>query len=121
VQDAAGYLVQDERSIADLHRVAGVGPALIPHHPVGALGDDVDELALPFVTPLRPDDDEDPRRAVEHVDREKETRGRRGPGSTAVSHRRRTNAKRPARLAQGVEAIYGAGGGVNQRHRRHAP
>ena len=58
VQDAARNLVEHGRAVADVHGVAGVRAALVAHHPVGALGQDVDELALPFIAPLRADDDD---------------------------------------------------------------
>ena len=38
--------------VADDHRVAGVGAALVADHQVGPLGEHVDELALPLVAPL---------------------------------------------------------------------
>ena len=66
VQDAARDLVQHERAVADVDGVAGVRAALVAHHPVGALGEHVDELALPFVAPLRADDDDDARFRIEH-------------------------------------------------------
>jgi hypothetical protein len=53
VEDAARDLVEHERDVADVHRVPGVGAALVAHHPVGALGEHVDELPLPLVAPLR--------------------------------------------------------------------
>ena len=58
MQDAARNLVQDERVLAQIDGVPGVRAALVAHHPVGALGEHVDELALPFVAPLRADDDD---------------------------------------------------------------
>src|SRR5581483_2986860 len=41
----------------DLDRVAGVRPALVAADEVRLLGEQVDDLALALVTPLRPDDD----------------------------------------------------------------
>ena len=41
----------------DDQRVAGIVPALVAHDDVGPLGQPVDDLALAFVAPLRPDDD----------------------------------------------------------------
>ena len=67
VQNAARNLVQDERVFAEIDGVAGVRAALIADHPVGALGEDVDELALPFVAPLRADDDDRAIALSEHV------------------------------------------------------
>ena len=45
----------------------GVGPALIAHDQVGALGEHVHQLALAFVAPLGSDDYQTGRPAVEHV------------------------------------------------------
>ena len=39
-------------------RMAGIGPALIPHDHIGILGEDVDNLPFTFVPPLGADDDE---------------------------------------------------------------
>ncbi len=50
--------MEDEGTIAEIDGVAGVRAALVAHDPVGALGDHVHELSLPFVAPLRADDDE---------------------------------------------------------------
>ena len=58
VQNAARNLVQNERVFTQIDGVAGVRAALIADHPVGALGENVDELALPFIAPLRTDDDD---------------------------------------------------------------
>jgi adenylosuccinate synthase len=66
VQDAARDLVQHEGAIAEVHGVARVGAALIPHDPVGTLGEHVHELPLPLVPPLRADDDHDARFRTEH-------------------------------------------------------
>src|SRR2546427_12587721 len=38
------------------HRVAGVRPALIAHHQIGALGEHVDNLPFALVAPLGADD-----------------------------------------------------------------
>src|ERR1700681_2414542 len=45
VQNPAPKLVEHERLFADVHGVAGVGTTLIPDYPVGALGENIDELA----------------------------------------------------------------------------
>ena len=45
------------RLVADDDRVAGVRAALVAADDVGVLGEQVDDLALPLVTPLRADDD----------------------------------------------------------------
>jgi hypothetical protein len=66
VQDAARNLAQDELRVADVHGVAGVGAALIPHDPVGALGEHIDELSFSLVSPLGADDDERARFGIEH-------------------------------------------------------
>jgi hypothetical protein len=46
--------------------VPGVGAALVAHHPVGALGEHVDQLALALVAPLGADDDERTNGRIEH-------------------------------------------------------
>jgi len=56
VQDAARDLMQNERQVAEVDGVAGVRAALVADNPVRALGQDVDEFALPFVAPLGADD-----------------------------------------------------------------
>ncbi len=66
MQDPARHLVQHEVLLADVDRVAGVGAALVAHDPVGALGEHVDELALPLVAPLGADDDDGARLGIEH-------------------------------------------------------
>ena len=67
VQDARRNLAQDEVRVADDDRMAGVGAALVAHDQVGPLGEDVDELALALVPPLRPDDHHAGGLRVEHV------------------------------------------------------
>ncbi len=53
LEDARRDLVQDERlSLARVHRVPRIGAALIAHDQIGALGEDIDHLALAFVAPL---------------------------------------------------------------------
>jgi hypothetical protein len=66
MEDPARDLVEDEALVADVDRVAGVRAALVAHDPVRALGHHVDELALPFVAPLRADDDDGAVIAIEH-------------------------------------------------------
>src|SRR6185503_5821274 len=58
VQDAARDLVEDERVFAEVDGVSGIRAALVPDDPVGALGEDVDELPFALVAPLRADDDD---------------------------------------------------------------
>jgi hypothetical protein len=67
MEDPARDLVEHERLLADVHRVAGVGAPLVAHDPVGVLGEHVDQLPLPLVTPLRTDDDDGPPRSIEHA------------------------------------------------------
>ena len=67
MQNAARNLMEDEGAIAELHGVAGIRTALVAHDPVSALGDHVHELSLPFVAPLRADDDESANRCAEHA------------------------------------------------------
>ena len=57
VEDAGGDEVQHEALAADFDGVAGVVAALGAHDPVGALGQDVDDLAFAFVAPLGADQD----------------------------------------------------------------
>ena len=58
--------MQHEGAVAEIDGVPGVRAPLISHHPVGALGQHVHELPLPFVAPLRADDDHDTRIRTEH-------------------------------------------------------
>ena len=55
--DAARHLPELPRLAADDDRVPGVGPALIAAHDVRILGEQVDDLALALVAPLRADHD----------------------------------------------------------------
>ena len=66
VQYAARHLVEHERLGADVHRMPGVRAALVAHHPIGTLGQDVDELALALIAPLGADYDNGPRLCIEH-------------------------------------------------------
>src|SRR6185503_4653505 len=50
----------------NVHRMAGVRPALIANHPVSALGEHVHQLALALVSPLRSDDDDGTCICIEH-------------------------------------------------------
>ena len=43
--------------VADDDRVAGVRTALVAADEIGVLREEVDDLSLPFVAPLRADDD----------------------------------------------------------------
>ena len=56
VQDAGGQEVEDELGLAHPHGVTGVVAALITRHDGGAGGEEVDDLALALVAPLRTDD-----------------------------------------------------------------
>ena len=58
VEDSARDLVEHERQVAQIDRVSGVRAALIADHPVGALGQHVDQLSLPLVAPLCADNDD---------------------------------------------------------------
>ena len=73
VEDAARDEPQLVGLVADHERVAGVVPALVAGDDVGALGEEVDDLALALVAPLRPDDDRERHRATPAA-------RRRGPG-----------------------------------------
>jgi hypothetical protein len=57
MENAARNLVKHKGFLADLNSMTGVCSALVSHHPVGALSENVYELSLPFVPPLRTDDD----------------------------------------------------------------
>jgi len=57
LEDPRGDLVQHELAGAAVHGVARIGPALVAHDEVGALGEHVHELAFAFVAPLRADHD----------------------------------------------------------------
>jgi hypothetical protein len=56
VEDSRGDVVELERLAVADDGVSGVGAALVAAHDVGALGEQVDDLALPLVSPLRPHD-----------------------------------------------------------------
>ncbi len=66
VEHAGRDLVKDELVVPYSNGVPGVGPALIARDPVGVLGQDIDDLALTLVAPLRPDDNEAPHTILEH-------------------------------------------------------
>ena len=57
VEDAARHQLQSERLTADDDRVPGVVPALVADDDLHLLGDEVGELALALVAPLRADHD----------------------------------------------------------------
>src|SRR6185503_15515536 len=69
VQDAAGNLVQDKRVIAQNDGMARVRAALIADHPIRALGEDIHELALALVAPLRTHHDNGSLGRTEHGSR----------------------------------------------------
>src|SRR5882762_8902116 len=56
VQDAARHQVQHGLHPAHHQRMPGVRAPLEPHHHVGPGGEEVDDLSLAFVAPLRADD-----------------------------------------------------------------
>jgi hypothetical protein len=58
--------MEDDLGVADVHGVPGIGAALISDDPVGPLGEHVDELPLPLVSPLRADDDDGAPVRIEH-------------------------------------------------------
>ncbi len=105
MQDARRDLVQDERIVADVDGVTGVRPTLVAHHPVGALGDDVDELPLPFVAPLGADDHHGTRLGIEHGVRPVGVRN-------GAGHK-----KTPPRTGGGVGESYGPQGGSQHTSR----
>jgi hypothetical protein len=58
MENSARDLMKDERLVPDLDGVPGVGAALIANYPVGALRENINELALALVSPLGADDDD---------------------------------------------------------------
>ena len=48
--------VQHERFVADLNRMAGVVPALIAGDDIEMFGQEINDLAFAFITPLSADD-----------------------------------------------------------------
>ena len=66
MEDPARDLVKHERLFADVDGVAGVRAALVAHDPVGALGEDIDELAFALVAPLGADDHDRACVGIEH-------------------------------------------------------
>ena len=74
MENPARDLLEDEAGGPEVHRVAGIRPALVAHDPVGPLGQDVDELSFSFVAPLGADDDEGPSLGVEHVGKDNSAR-----------------------------------------------
>jgi hypothetical protein len=61
VDDTRGDEVERERAVADLHGVPGVVPALVARDHVEAPGQQIDDLALALVAPLRARDHDDSR------------------------------------------------------------
>ena len=49
--------MEHELVVCDMHGMPGVRPTLVAGHDIDALGEYVDDLPLPLVTPLAPDDD----------------------------------------------------------------
>ena len=66
MQNAARNLVQDEGLVADVNSMARICSSLIAHDPSRALSENVNELPLPFISPLRSDDYDGPRFRIEH-------------------------------------------------------
>ena len=56
-QNAGGNQFEHEFPIADLYRVPGVMPALIARNDVKMIGEKIDNLPFPLVSPLRPKND----------------------------------------------------------------
>jgi hypothetical protein len=55
MEDSRGHVVELEFLAVGDDRVPRVRPALVAADEVGVLGEQVDDLALAFVAPLRPD------------------------------------------------------------------
>jgi hypothetical protein len=66
MQNSAGDLVKHEGLVANVHGMTRICPTLISHHPVGTLGDHVDELSLSLIPPLRTDDHNGAGLRIEH-------------------------------------------------------
>jgi hypothetical protein len=66
VQNTTRDLVQHERLFAEVDGMTSICAPLVADDPVGTLSEYVDELALPFVSPLRPNDDDRTIRLTEH-------------------------------------------------------
>ncbi len=58
MQDAGGNELQGEMAVPELDRVAGVVATLITHDAVEGRAEEIDDLPLPLVPPLHPDDDD---------------------------------------------------------------
>ncbi|MBF8280154.1 MAG: hypothetical protein HW385_1586 [candidate division NC10 bacterium] len=72
-EDPGRDQVEDNLFVSDDDRMAGVGAALVTGHGIEMLREEIDDLALPLIAPLRADDD-----YVGH---------RRSPRSTSVQNR----------------------------------
>lgn len=66
LENASGYLMQNEFFVAAHNGMSGVRTALIAYDEIGPLGEDVDNFPLPFVTPLGTDYDYAATIGVEH-------------------------------------------------------
>ena len=58
IEDPGWDQVQFEHPVVHNNCVAGVDPALITHHHIGGTAQQIRDLALALVTPLRTDDDD---------------------------------------------------------------
>ena len=54
--DSRGKEVEREVLVAELDGVSGVVPAMVARHDLEAVGEQVDDLSLPLVAPLAPED-----------------------------------------------------------------
>src|SRR6476660_2930950 len=85
--------------------MSGIRSALISHHPVGTLSEDIDKLTLPFVTPLRTNDYHCARLRIEHAAPvARRFRRSSAPGASVKDKKMET----PRTVARGVDSIYGA-------------
>jgi hypothetical protein len=66
MQNSARHLMEHEGFVADMYSVACISAALIPDYPGGMLGENVNELPLSFVTPLRAHDNDRAPALIEH-------------------------------------------------------
>ena len=132
VADARRHEVRDELLAVDHERVAGVRAAAVAHDGVGALGEQVDDLALAFVAPLGADDDRR-RTSILLEQRDQSMRPHRCPPSGAHHQhgrarcararsrhraRRRAASSRSARPPWSPRAARGHAAAVRARPRR---
>ena len=108
VEDAGGDEVQGEDLAVPHDGVAGVVAALIAHHHVGLLGQQVGDLALALVAPLGADHD-----GRRHVRSPSVLRWARAPTAPAARGRRR-GGRRPPVVDDAARRDHAGGRGLHQ-------